>query len=393
MRSRTVRTMDNLQVNSKQVNGEVVELLSHLTRKNLTQGDITPPVVFWAALIMMSMGVMFADGIVEESERLLLDKTLEALVTPDRNVGQLMRRLVSGLEENPVYQNPQQWLQLTDSLNRSERTLLLSLGYDMAGVDGELHPLEEEYLRLTADSLGVDPRLTAVMSARVRGQEIPDRAAVDELESLLKPEEFTYLELRLVSLDAVELLSRLTGQRQCLVTVTPVFLFLAALVTISLGVMAADGIVQESEKDLLDKTLTRLVPPTGDLRQLLLRLIDIARDREIYDQQSEWLKLVSPLSEAEKVLLLSFAYEMSAADGTIDPKESEYLQQVANSLGIDSRYAAVLESGFAAEEGISDEEAWQELLSLLNPDRFLYLDRMFVDAAGYIIDQLEVLSL
>jgi len=385
--------MDNIQDNSKPVSGEVLELLSHLTRKNLTQADITPTVVFLAALLMVSMGVMFADGIIKEEERLLLDKTLEALVRTDSNVGQLMRRLVSGLEENPVYQNPQQWLQLTDSLNKSERTLLLSLGYDMAGVDGNLHPTEQEYLRLTADSLGVDPRLTAVMSARVRGQEIPSDSAVDELESLLKPEEFTYLGLRLVSLEAVELLSRLTGQRQCLVTVTPVVLFLAALVTISLGVMAADDTVQESEKHLLDKTLTRLVPPTGDLRQLLLRLIDIARAREIYYQQSEWLKLVSPLSEAEKVLLLSFAYEMSAADGTISPRESEYLQKVVNSLGIDSRYAAVLESGFAGEEGISDEQAWQELLSLLDPDRFLYLDRGFVDAAGYIIDQLEVLTL
>ncbi|NEO46843.1 MAG: hypothetical protein F6K55_23085 [Moorea sp. SIO4A3] len=102
--------------------------------------------------------------------------------------------------------------------------------------------------------------------------------------------------------------------------------------------------------------------------------------------------MTKPLSDAEKLLLLCFAYDMSAADGEIDPTEQNYLHIVAKHLGIDSRYTAVLEAGFR-DEDIEDKQAWDELRSQLHPDQFQYLDMVFVDAARYILDCLEVCSL
>ncbi|WAN69574.1 TerB family tellurite resistance protein [Moorena producens JHB] len=374
-----------------------IELLSHLTGRNLTQYDITPLVRFLAALVTLGMGVMYADGVVQDEEKQLLEKTIERLVPPQRDVGQLVQGLLSGLEKNPVYQNPQQWLKLTTSLSESERILLLNFCYAMSAVDGTIDPNESQYLQLASNSLGIDSRYPVVMETWFKGEEFPDQSVWEEFQSKLQPEQFEALGIRLVNQQVVEYLSHLVGRQLSLLDITPTMIFLVALVTISLEVMLADGQVVEEERQLLAKTIDRLTPPEeDDLRQLGPFLIGLLL-RQVQRNPTasncpEWLTLTKPLSDAEKLLLLCFAYDMSAADGEIDPTEQDYLHIVAKHLGIDSRYTAVLEAGFR-DEDIQDEQAWDELRSQLHPDQFQYLDMVFVDAARYMLDCLEVCSL
>ena len=101
-------------------------------------------------------------------------------------------------------------------------------------------------------------------------------------------------------------------------------MFLASLVTMTLGVMFADGVVSESEAELLEKSIVQLVPSKGDVTVLIQQLINGNRENAVYQNPSEWLKLTASLSQQERTLLMSFAYEMSAVDGHIDPREKEY---------------------------------------------------------------------
>jgi uncharacterized tellurite resistance protein B-like protein len=253
---------------TSEVSSEVVELLSRLTGRTLTQNEITPSVKFLAALAIATMGVMFADGTVEPEERQLLSKMIAVLVPPEGNVRHIMQVLVSGLEENPVYQNPQAWLKLTTTLSESERILLLSLAFEMAAIDANIDPQEKSYLQLTANALGIDPRIPEVLNAWLQNQSIPDAAVWEELLIKLQPQQFEHLGIRLVSLDAVEMVSHLVGRRLSRVDITPSAVFLMALVMMTLGVMFADGEVQQEEERLLFKTVNRLIPNGDDeLRQ------------------------------------------------------------------------------------------------------------------------------
>jgi uncharacterized tellurite resistance protein B-like protein len=371
---------------------DVVELLSSLTKRKLNHGDVTQSMTFLAALVTMTLGVMFADGTVTESETQLLEKTIEQLVPSKGNVPVLIQLMINGIRENPVYQNPSEWLKLTRSLSQAERTLLISFSYEMSAVDGEISPSETEYLKATANALKIDPRYPEIFEAWYSGEEVKDIATWKELQAFINPEQFNYLGLRLVSLEAVDLLSHLTKKKLTKSDITRVVMFLSALLTITWGVIIADGVQQEEEKRLLSKTIKRLIPQkSNDVRELMEILLNSIPQSTVYQNPQEWLKLTASLSEAEKVLMMSFSYEMSAADGQISIDERKYLQDIAKLLGIEPRYAAVLEAGFSGE-GIDDTVTFEKLQSLIHPDKFQDMDKVFVDAAKYILDTLEVLS-
>ncbi len=100
-----------------------------------------------------------------------------------------------------------------------------------------------------------------------------------------------------------------------------------------------------------------------------------------------FLVLTACFSEAEKLLLISFGYQMSAADGTIDEREKQYLKIIAKRIGIDERYLTVLSASFSSQ-AIGDSVALAEVHSLLEPAQFQDLDSLFVRAASHIIEHL-----
>ncbi len=56
-------------MNTAKISPELMELLSLITGKKLTKKDITPPVLFMANLVVILIGVIYADGKVAEEEK------------------------------------------------------------------------------------------------------------------------------------------------------------------------------------------------------------------------------------------------------------------------------------------------------------------------------------
>lgn len=386
--SKTVRQQT---VSSKLVSSEAVELISRLTTRKLHHTQITPELIFLASLVTMTLGVMFADGVVTESETELLEKTIEQLIPSKGDVTVLIQQFIDGNRENAVYQNPSEWLKLTASLSQQERTLLMSFSYEMSAVDGIIDSSEKEYLKAAANALKVPSQYTEVLEAWYSGEQV-DESVWNDLQKFINPQNFSHLNLRFVSLDAVELLSRLTNRNFVKTDINDTLIFLSVLLIISWGVIEADGIQQEEEKKLLAKTIKRLIPPKStQMRDIMETLLHNVPQTGIYQNPQEWLKIATSLTEAEKILMMSFCYEMSAVDGEISIEEKNYLQSTASLLGIELKYTAVLESGFGGD-GIDDTKTFDELQSLIHPDKFQEMDEVFVEAARYIIDSLEVLS-
>ncbi|MGB7709609.1 MAG: dynamin family protein [Microcoleus sp.] len=168
---------------------------------------------------------------------------------------------------------------------------------------------------------------------------------------------------------------------------TPPILFLPGLVTVLLGVIYADGTVGAEEIQRLGATLTALIPTNHSLRPLVMRMVKGVREHKIYKKLPELLALTACFSEEERLLLISFGYQMSAADGTMHDREKQYLTLIADRLGVDARYLTVLEASFSSQ-AIRDTAALAEVQSLLDPAGFQSLDSMFVRAASHIIEHL-----
>ncbi|HEY9822988.1 MAG TPA: dynamin family protein [Candidatus Sericytochromatia bacterium] len=189
------------------------------------------------------------------------------------------------------------------------------------------------------------------------------------------------MDTTLVGSEAVDLLSRLTGQKLSQRDLNPPVIFMAALVTVLLGVMLVDGTVTDEEKQGWQKTINRFIPSAGNARQLTQLLSKGIRQNQVYKKLNELQTLTAPLSESERLLLIGFGYEMSAADGDMDAREKKYLEAIANRLGINPRHLAVLEAGFT-HQGTVETAALDEVQFLLAPARFQELDTIFVKAAS-----------
>jgi uncharacterized tellurite resistance protein B-like protein/predicted GTPase len=192
------------------------------------------------------------------------------------------------------------------------------------------------------------------------------------------------MDTSLISSQAVDLLSRITAQKLNQKDLTPPVIFLSALVTVLLGVIFADSQVTNEEKQRLQATLNKFIPPTGNVRQLTQLMVKGVRENLDYTKPSQLMRLIAPLSKSERLLLISFGYEMSAADGEMDAREKRYLELISDRLNINPRHLAVLEAVFS-HQGTVDTAALDEVQSLLDPSRFHELDTVFVNAASNIL--------
>ena len=194
------------------------------------------------------------------------------------------------------------------------------------------------------------------------------------------------MDTSVISPQTLELISRLTGQKLHQEDITPPVLFLAVLITVLLGVIHADGTVS-AEKTQRLWNLMELIPANHSFRQLVMPIVNCVEEQQIYKKIQVLLALTACFSEEEKLLLISFGYQMSAADGKMDDRETGYLALIGNRLEIDSRYLAVLSASFN-NQTISDTAALVEVHSLLDPAQFQSLDSLFVRAASHIIEDL-----
>jgi uncharacterized tellurite resistance protein B-like protein len=142
--------------------------------------------------------------------------------------------------------------------------------------------------------------------------------------------------------------------------------------------------ITNEEKQRLQATLNKFIPPTGNVRQLTQLMVKGVRENLDYTKTNQLLKLTAPLSKSQRLLLISFGYEMSAADGEMDAREKRYLELIGDRIDINPRHLAVLEAVFS-RKGTVDTAALDEVQSLLDPSRFHELDTVFVNAASNIV--------
>ena len=193
------------------------------------------------------------------------------------------------------------------------------------------------------------------------------------------------MDTALVNHEAVDLLSRITGQKLSQKELTPPVIFIAALVIVLLGVIHADGKATDAEIRRLLTTLNRFVPPDSDVRRLAHLMIKGVRENKLYTKFNELQTLTVAFSESERLLLTGLGYEMSATYGEIDADEKKYLQIIGSHLGIDSQYLSILEAGFNSQASFAPE-VLDQVYSLLEPNQFMSLDSLFIKAANSIIE-------
>ena len=128
------------------INADTVDLLSRITGHELEEEDLTPPVVFLAALVSVLLGVIFVDQQVTQEEIQRLKITLRQFIPPSGNVSELVKLMVKGVRQQKVYQNPNDLSLLTASFSESEKLLLIGLGYEMSAADGDMDAREKKYL-------------------------------------------------------------------------------------------------------------------------------------------------------------------------------------------------------------------------------------------------------
>jgi uncharacterized tellurite resistance protein B-like protein len=196
------------------------------------------------------------------------------------------------------------------------------------------------------------------------------------------------MNISLVSLEVVELLSRISGQKLRAQDVTPLVVFLTALISILRGVIIIDKVVAVEEEERLQKTLKAFVNAERDRVQLIQRILKGVAKQQVYFNPGELVTLTALFSESEKLLLIGFGYEMSAADGDFDVREQMYLQSIGNRLGIEPRHMAVLDAVFS-KEGNIDPEAFAEVQVLLDPHEFENHNPVFVKAANHLSSLLQ----
>jgi len=194
---------------------------------------------------------------------------------------------------------------------------------------------------------------------------------------------------QLIGSQAVKLLSKLTGQELTVHDITPQVVFMADLIALLKGVIHADAKVSEDEVAQFKTTLARLDVTNKQTVEIAKLLESGVQKYKLHDEIDDFLILLVPLSQAEKLLLFGLGYRMAMADSSLDASESKYLRDLGKRLEIESRYLDVLESSFAGKS--YNNQDFQEVCDLVDPARFYDLGTVFVNAADDLLTALNQL--
>lgn len=194
---------------------------------------------------------------------------------------------------------------------------------------------------------------------------------------------------QLIGSEAVKLLSKLTGQDLTVHDITPQVVFMADLIALLKGVINADAKVSKDEVVHFKATLGKLHLSGKQTVEMAKLLLSGVQKYKLHSAIDDFLILLVPLSEAEKLLLFGLGYRMAMADSSLDASESEYLRDLGKRLEIESRYLDVLESSFGGNSYNSQD--FQEVCDLVDPARFHDLGTVFVNAADDLLTTLNKL--
>ncbi|MEE3718177.1 dynamin family protein [Tumidithrix elongata RA019] len=192
---------------------------------------------------------------------------------------------------------------------------------------------------------------------------------------------------QLIGNQAVQVLSQLTRQNLLITDITPQVVFMTNLITLSMGVAHADQKVTEDEVNHLRDTLNKLNLSNRKTIELVLLILTGVKTSKLYSKIDDFLILLVPLSEAEKLLLFGLGYKIAMADSSLDDRERNYLRTLGNRLEIEPRHLDVLEYSFSGKQYIFTD--LEEVLTLIDPVRFRDLGTVFINAANNLIEALN----
>jgi len=194
----------------------------------------------------------------------------------------------------------------------------------------------------------------------------------------------------LIGVQAVKLLSKLTNQDLTVHDITPQVMFIADLIAMLKGVIYADGKVSEDEVSQFKTILSKLHLTSKKTSEISKILFSGIQKYKLHAGLDEFLVLLVPLSESERLLLFGFGYRMAMADSTLDASESKYLRDLGKRLEVESRYLDVLESSFGGKS--YNAKDFQEVCNLVDPARLHDLGTVFVNAADDLFTALNKLA-
>ncbi|TYQ23716.1 dynamin family protein [Pseudanabaena sp. UWO311] len=194
---------------------------------------------------------------------------------------------------------------------------------------------------------------------------------------------------QLIGSQAVKLLSNLTGQDFTVHDITPQVVFMANVIALLKGVIHADAKVSEDEVSQFRATLSKLNVGNKQTFELSKLLYSGIQKYKLHSEIDDFLILLVPLSEAEKLLLFGLGYRMTMADSSLDESERKYLRDLGKRLEIESRHHDVLEYSFGGKS--YNNQDFQEVCELIDPARFHDLGTVFVNAADDLLTALNQL--
>ena len=198
------------------------------------------------------------------------------------------------------------------------------------------------------------------------------------------------MKTQFIGSQAVKLLSKLTGQDLTVHDITPQVVFMADLIALLKGVIHADAKVSEDEVAQFRATLGKLNLSSKQTVEIAKLLLSGIQKYNLHSEIDDFLILLVPLSESEKLLLFGLGYRMAMADSSLDASESKYLRDLGKRLEIESRYLDVLESSFGGKS--YNNQDFQEVCYLVDPARFHDLGTVFVNAADDLLTSLNQLA-
>lgn len=176
------------------VNAEMVNLLSDLSGQTLAPSDITPTIMFLSALVAVLSGVMVMDGVVRPEEEERLQTILNSFEPPDTPTNHLIQHMLDGIEHSQAYLKPDDLLILATPLSRSQKLMLVGLGYEMAAADGSVDVREKMYLQSIAHRFELPPQHVEVLEIGFTREGNQDHAVLKEVAAMLTPSLFRSLD-------------------------------------------------------------------------------------------------------------------------------------------------------------------------------------------------------
>lgn len=172
---------------------EIAGLLSQVTGQGIKGEDVSHRLLFVSSLVILLVGVMYADNQVTESEKQRIKTLIGQFIPPNSRIGQLVKPILAGVQKQKTYTNSKTIAKLAEQLKTSEKLLIIGLCHEVAAVDGEIAEKEEKYINIISNILKVDIRYQPYLSRKTK-DEVIDNDLLSEINSLLDPHHFQDLD-------------------------------------------------------------------------------------------------------------------------------------------------------------------------------------------------------